>query len=398
MDLLSDHSAQDQTADQRPLDVDAWTDSSDQSGQDLGDAIPDDLDAILSDSLDVDADAHDLWDIDADLCQPNCTDRICGPDGCGGICGLCPSSKPNCVLGKCKACQPACTAKECGSDGCGGVCGACPNGFSCQEGQCIPPACDQSVVVFWESFDSCSQGAFEVIDLQPEDSVSWMPVTTKTFAGTCALYLGDPAMGLYDSQARVTLSLLSPAFQIPTSPPTSVQFRLWAQAEPVPAPQYPYDYDVLYLYVRSTQGGSDTLVFSSKQLLNDTQNLFAPVAIDLQPFAGQNVRLLFQFDTLDSIDNAYAGFFLDELRVVSTCPYCLKDPQCQGQLSSACTAPVCVPFANNSAAGTCTQEPIDACCTLETEEYCDDADPCTIDSCDAESQTCAHLLSTAPEC
>ena len=75
-------------------------------------------------------------------CIPKCEHRNCGPDGCGGSCGLC---KNNFICdeksGKC-VCQPSCKGKNCGPDGCGGYCGKtqgiCPGGRECVSGRCLP--------------------------------------------------------------------------------------------------------------------------------------------------------------------------------------------------------------------------------------------------------------------
>ncbi len=91
-------------------------------------------------------------------CQPECTDKDCGPDGCGGQCppgcgadqvcqsgvcectglecgGACCASGEVCFADAC--CAPDCSGKECGTDGCGDSCGACPGSLSCDaDGQC----------------------------------------------------------------------------------------------------------------------------------------------------------------------------------------------------------------------------------------------------------------------
>jgi hypothetical protein len=58
-------------------------------------------------------------------CVPDCEDKFCGPDGCGGTCpdtcdgicdrftGICSTEIP---------CDPNCKDKACGDDGCGGEC------------------------------------------------------------------------------------------------------------------------------------------------------------------------------------------------------------------------------------------------------------------------------------
>ncbi len=69
-------------------------------------------------------------------CQPNCTGKECGDDGCGGSCGACAGSQ-TCQAWKCVGtCTPACAGKVCGDDGCGGSCGSCAAGKVCQAGQC----------------------------------------------------------------------------------------------------------------------------------------------------------------------------------------------------------------------------------------------------------------------
>lgn len=78
-------------------------------------------------------------------CEPDCSNRECGSDGCGGICGECTSGY-ECEerTGQCYRCTPKCDGKTCGSDGCGGSCGTCPTGESCRNGSCevCQPQCD----------------------------------------------------------------------------------------------------------------------------------------------------------------------------------------------------------------------------------------------------------------
>ena len=69
------------------------------------------------------------------ICYPNCKGKECGPDGCGGSCGVCPEGD-TCFEGQC-VCRPSCQGKKCGPDGCGGYCGTCDKGKSCQDGKCV---------------------------------------------------------------------------------------------------------------------------------------------------------------------------------------------------------------------------------------------------------------------
>jgi hypothetical protein len=106
-------------------------------------------------------------------CTPDCSNRQCGDDGCGGSCGGC-SAGQTCNNGQCAqpckpvcracgpstnncgpcpdtcaaplhcdsstgscVCAPQCAGKSCGdSDGCGGTCQGCEGGQQCVQGQC----------------------------------------------------------------------------------------------------------------------------------------------------------------------------------------------------------------------------------------------------------------------
>jgi len=91
-------------------------------------------------------------------CTPECTDKNCGPDGCGGNCAPGCGDDQACVGGVCECtglecggaccgggevcfadacCAPDCTGRVCGTDGCGDSCGTCPGSLSCDaDGQC----------------------------------------------------------------------------------------------------------------------------------------------------------------------------------------------------------------------------------------------------------------------
>ena len=165
--------------------------------------MPDSMSA--SDNVNIDTavevsapDARDVsGDLKIDVCLPQCEAKVCGPDGCGGVCGVCgidefcndgicrstcesdedcvetgdekcndsgdsvlvcEEAQPGCrkwkkdrtcedgdecVEGECIAiCVPQCEGKQCGPDGCGGVCGACDEHYACDVGMCIyQPGC-----------------------------------------------------------------------------------------------------------------------------------------------------------------------------------------------------------------------------------------------------------------
>lgn len=79
-----------------------------------------------------------------EVCEPQCEDKVCGPDGCGGQCA--PGCDEDLVCGDdglCyqAACEPDCTNKVCGEDGCGGDCGICASPKVCVSGGCALGPC-----------------------------------------------------------------------------------------------------------------------------------------------------------------------------------------------------------------------------------------------------------------
>jgi hypothetical protein len=98
-------------------------------------------DIASGDVTDADAGAAgDVTDADGGTCVPQCTEKVCGDDGCGSVCGTCDAPGTVCEAGQCIpgfACEPDCTDKECGDDGCGETCGdGCEDGETCTEGLC----------------------------------------------------------------------------------------------------------------------------------------------------------------------------------------------------------------------------------------------------------------------
>jgi hypothetical protein len=97
-------------------------------------------------------------------CDPDCVEKECGSNGCGGHCGICSGDEECSPSGQCSKekecettedcpdgywcdgmvweckkieCIPNCTGKCCGDDGCDGTCpDTCPSGYTCNQDTC----------------------------------------------------------------------------------------------------------------------------------------------------------------------------------------------------------------------------------------------------------------------
>lgn len=78
-------------------------------------------------------------------CKPDCKNRVCGVDGCGGSCGSCGDGEICSADGQCGLCKSDCAVgmagDKCGMlDICGNICN-CQKGLNCNEGICTAPPC-----------------------------------------------------------------------------------------------------------------------------------------------------------------------------------------------------------------------------------------------------------------
>jgi hypothetical protein len=117
-------------------------------------------------------------------CVPDCADRVCGDDGCGGACGACDDGQ-ECRDGQCVVpCVPNCIDRTCGDDGCGGSCGSCPAHQMCagrygspREGQCCKV---NGQICSYHNRDLCCTGYCD--EIADKDG---QPCYLPTISGRC---------------------------------------------------------------------------------------------------------------------------------------------------------------------------------------------------------------------
>ncbi|MBM4354036.1 MAG: hypothetical protein FJ109_09625 [Deltaproteobacteria bacterium] len=130
-----------------------------------------------------------------DVCTPACEGKQCGPDGCGGTCGVCDPGIP-CQDGVCK-CDAVknCEGKECGPDGCGGECGKCGDGFECNLGTSM---CVEIVVPDCEGKECGSDGAGGSCGTCPCDNCEPNEVVCDTVTFQCTVEPDKDCKWIFD--------------------------------------------------------------------------------------------------------------------------------------------------------------------------------------------------------
>jgi len=152
------------------------------------DVVPSEPDAAVDGAMDTDP-----------ACVPNCTDKDCGDDGCGGTCGSCLpgefcTSEATCEIGEC---IPDCDGKTCGSDGCQGSCGVCAAGETCLQSTCavVPAGCPVPVITALEGSEVMPQ---TVLHLDGSNSYGNGPISQYTWSvqapsGSASVFLPSSA-------------------------------------------------------------------------------------------------------------------------------------------------------------------------------------------------------------
>jgi len=126
--------------------------------------------------------------------------RTCETLGCDATSGMCgvealrdgtacttrAGAAGTCEAGDC-LCTPQCGRRECGDDGCGGVCGTCATDQDCQDGRCLPHL----------------QGADPILDQvagEQAPTVAWTAASVDDFEDDTA---GQPPQGWEPGQAAL---------------------------------------------------------------------------------------------------------------------------------------------------------------------------------------------------
>lgn len=191
------------------------------------------------------------------------------------------------------------------------------------------------------SFDDGGLGT--LVPESGDEDVAWHPAPTWTPPGASGplrgtLYFGNPATGTYAVPGEAASGTLSTGLVlVPETGDTHAALQVWFDTEDNP------DFDTLSV-VLDCKGpvcpdGPSVVLFDNKTGTPEAKTWHA-IEASLEGYQGSVIELRVTFDTVDAVKNDFTGFFLDGLRIVTSCP-----------------ADDCSPGA------------------------CDDADPCTVDAC-----------------
>ncbi len=257
----------------------------------------------------------------------------------------------------------------------------CDDGNECTVDQCEDtgcshqgiPDCCPAKIFYSQSFDGQEKpDEFATKSLVPGypdkpelPAMVWHQVQDKAHSPPGALYFGDPASGDYDNGHRVAAQALLQGLELPSDDSLMATFWLYLDVEAGPYSDY---------VTVSVLVGEEQVRLWAKDEDTPVKSWFQ-VALDLTPFAGRTVALVFQVDSHDEHENGGQGVFVDDVTVARTCQgplACTGDVHCD--LGYACVSGNCL-------AGFCQWDWATQCCL--TPGDCEDWDGCTIEKCAA---------------
>jgi hypothetical protein len=287
-------------------------------------------------------------------------------------------------------------------------------------GPCIykpnPAICPSGVdkIYFQADFDMGSMAQFDLFyDNDETDSVTWQLDAYDAHSGAYSMYFGDPRCHTYyNGQLSDDCLPLDPAEMDATGVEARVQtdyiqlgdsesacvyaLTFWAkfEGEPTWAGYEANTFDQLKIYVKD--GSTKTQIFASAVATdaNTTEGDWKLFASDLTPFWGKNIRLIFDFDTVDYSKNFYFGALVDDIvvRSVPGASQCGSGLNCTSD-GKVCTSDACTLFSNvGGGSGLCAYFKDANCedCSGGADSECTSGGSCQVGDC--VSKVCEYNL------
>jgi len=136
----------------------------------------------------------------------------------------------------------------------------------------------------------------------------------NSYSGTTSWWYGQEGTGDYDTGAQNSGDLTSPNLYIPydESGPFYIHFQYWYSTES----QLPY-WDQRWVQASIDNGAFVNILRLNDDLMEFWHN--SPL-ISLSGLEGHTIRIRFHFDTIDEIENAYRGWYIDDFSIAQYSP------------------------------------------------------------------------------
>ncbi|MFH1532742.1 MAG: hypothetical protein ABIK09_18620 [Pseudomonadota bacterium] len=270
--------------------------------------------ALLDGCCHVDAQCTDELASTTDLCVAgDCLHTLpAAPESCGSA-AECPPG-PACLVGACV--QGQCSYAFQIAPGCCTGAGACDDGDPCTTDTCgadllctSAPLSGLVKQVLWDFGDPALPG----FDLSGgAGPVGWGVSFAMFVSPPRSLYFGDPAKGNFATGGAVAGEARTPQVQLPDAGPITLKGATYIDVEPL------FSRDLVWISVESA-GGAVSEIWNKEAVGGTTAQAWLPLEAELSAFAGQAVRIVFGFDSIDAVDNFGEGIYFDDISLWWSC-------------------------------------------------------------------------------
>lgn len=159
-------------------------------------------------------------------------------------------------------------------------------------------------------FDSGTTEGWTINNSAGAGNGLWKVSNARSVSPSFSLHYGNGVGGTYDTGGRNSGTVTSPVIGIPAAG-GSLSFDLWRRVELFTSGTWDeFSVSVLpagaTIYAVSRDGG--------------TGGIFVPIVLSLAAYAGQNVQIVFTFDTKDGAANNFEGIYVDNVTVPCITP------------------------------------------------------------------------------
>lgn len=197
----------------------------------------------------------------------------------------------------------------------------CDDGDACTNDACVGGACSYSPTGgsecctedIWYLADFNENTTEDFLILGDGSSVGWTTNNARWWSPPFALYFGDPILGSYNSGTKTFGTAFSPIVSVPASAqgPT-LTFQIYLDIETAVNRDQ--------LSVNILVDGVQTPFWSKAQVAAEQYQQWITVTLPLPPEAsGKDVRVVLDFDSVDSFNNDGEGIFVDDIRLHNVC-------------------------------------------------------------------------------
>jgi hypothetical protein len=208
----------------------------------------------------------------------------------------------------------------------------------------------------------------------------WHVTTRRAADGSHAFWYGRESTGTYDTpDLSNDGDLISPIIDLSGVNSPVLVFDQFIITEDL------FSFDLAQVIVTDVDAPSHTLTFEKDTTFSTA---FVARVLTLSGFDGKRVKLTFRFSTLDAVNNAFEGWYVDHLRILGSVACAHDGTVCEGCAHDACNAgdPL-ASTCDSCATSVCAADPY--CCTTGWDSRCVQE---AANGCGLACTVCTHSL------